>query len=80
MANPTKWRIEGVLIHQGTGGRDPSKWGYALFEPGYVQVPMATSDSWDHLVRLINLCGLMDIYATTDKYAYRFTGPIGDVA
>lgn len=76
MADPNRWRIEGVLIHKGTGGSDPSRWGYSLFQPGYVQVPMATSDSWDHLVRLIMLCGLMDVYATTDKRAYLLNGPV----
>lgn len=54
--NPNQWRIEGVRMREG-------KWGYALFEPGYVQVPIATSDSWEHLWTLIRLCGFLDVYA-----------------
>lgn len=71
--NANKWRIEGVEMH-------PGQWGYALFEPGYVQVPIATSDSWDHLWTLIRLCGFLDVYARTDSHAFRVTGPIGSDA
>lgn len=67
--NATKWRIEGVRMREG-------KWGYCLFEPGYVQVPIATSDSWEHLWTLIRLCGYLDVYATTDAYSYRISDPI----
>lgn len=55
--DPNKWRIESVQTHVSTGPGDPSRWGYLLFEPGYVQCPIAVSDSWQHLWRLINLCG-----------------------
>jgi hypothetical protein len=68
--NPNKWRIEGVEMH-------PGKLGYSLFEPGYTQMPIATSDSWDHLWTLIHLCYDVDVYATTSHGRHKFGLPIG---